>query len=568
MSDPRGEIIMTSDLRKEKDTLDTFLIGLYDPSSSLRVLRGQQDVLRIIWIFVCEEWWHEHIHRFIPKLYRYRGMNMRSVTGVPLRPHQVRAEDYIPDLTTVRTRLIQEWKEPTDADFVFSGCPMAVIARDIVFPGSSSLNKNEFAHQQDNKLCINMMPFDLSKPNETLPAWCHGYIPMIEVCASYMKNLLYVGTHFPVPSQTAFLTIDERVVHKGETHRRKGLHVEAPIWTSSSGVAPASLYWGGGPIRASRIQGGIFCASNVSNTTALWNCQVHDPDAHVIRRHGSLEHCRRLLGKPSKILQAGEMIWMTDRTPHESLPMPYTGERQFFRLVVGKVSAWFTEHNTPNPLGYQPNTHDPSIQIIQTNKYVLCRELIPRTRWEVGAPDQFLRMREWKQFCHTLHWFELGHMIEQFYAKGIRSVQEFLRASDGLDLWSREEKEDDEALYQRISEMDMVEYMLQELIKVQNVRKFYEVLSPESIGTMQCLELTRNNRYESKTIINAAFNPQKYNMYNHIYSVVIYHLVDTETFLKRWLWSKIRKVSFKKTIVYFSFFVSCLVVYIFYDKLA
>lgn len=61
---------------------------------------------------------------------------------------------------------------------------------------------------------------------------------------------------------------------------------------------------------------------------------------------------RHLLGYSVK---ANEMVWMTDRTPHESLPVKQTCYRQFFRLVVGKVGGWFPKHNTPNPLGVQPD---------------------------------------------------------------------------------------------------------------------------------------------------------------------------------------------------------------------
>ncbi len=35
---------------------------------------------------------------------------------------------------------------------------------------------------------------------------------------------------------------------------------------------------------------------------------------------------------------------------HESLVLKEGTTRQFFRLVTGEVCAWFTAHNTPNPL--------------------------------------------------------------------------------------------------------------------------------------------------------------------------------------------------------------------------
>jgi hypothetical protein len=45
-----------------------------------------------------------------------------------------------------------------------------------------------------------------------------------------------------------------------------------------------------------------------------------------------LQHLRPLLGE-SYLLQAGEMAWFGDATPHESLPLDAGTKRQFFRLV-------------------------------------------------------------------------------------------------------------------------------------------------------------------------------------------------------------------------------------------
>jgi hypothetical protein len=76
----------------------------------------------------------------------------------------------------------------------------------------------------------------------------------------------------------------------------------------------------------------------------------------VADRHGGLEHMRPRLGPP-RLLEAGELCWLTDRTPHEALPLPNDKDRvyrQFFRLVAGPIDVWYARHNTPNPLGLQP----------------------------------------------------------------------------------------------------------------------------------------------------------------------------------------------------------------------
>jgi hypothetical protein len=61
---------------------------------------------------------------------------------------------------------------------------------------------------------------------------------------------------------------------------------------------------------------------------------------------------------PPRLLEAGELCWLTDRTPHEALPLTRSTDRvyrQFFRLVVGPVDVWYARHSTPNPRGLQPD---------------------------------------------------------------------------------------------------------------------------------------------------------------------------------------------------------------------
>merc|ERR1712223_684671 len=63
----------------------------------------------------------------------------------------------------------------------------------------------------------------------------------------------------------------------------------------------------------------------------------------------------------------GRLYWLTDRTPHESLPLKTGAFRQFFRLVTSQVSLWYADHSTPNPLGVKP---DPAItRIVVGDKF-------------------------------------------------------------------------------------------------------------------------------------------------------------------------------------------------------
>ena len=87
----------------------------------------------------------------------------------------------------------------------------------------------------------------------------------------------------------------------------------------------------------------------------------------AIGRHGDIEHLRHLLPSESETLKANYLYWMTDRTPHESLPLAEGTYRQFFRLVMSQVGLWYEEHSTPNPKGVKP---DPEItKIVRGNKF-------------------------------------------------------------------------------------------------------------------------------------------------------------------------------------------------------
>ncbi|KAJ1624065.1 hypothetical protein T492DRAFT_882490 [Pavlovales sp. CCMP2436] len=93
-------------------------------------------------------------------------------------------------------------------------------------------------------------------------------------------------------------------------------------------------------------------ASNVAGSTAVWNAGLAHPE-ETIGDLGDLEHPRGGLGRPT-LLAAGELLWLTDKTPHESLPLRAGTVRQYFWLVTREVSIWYTQRSTPNQLGIRP----------------------------------------------------------------------------------------------------------------------------------------------------------------------------------------------------------------------
>ena len=76
-------------------------------------------------------------------------------------------------------------------------------------------------------------------------------------------------------------------------------------------------------------------ASNVADSCMVWNCKIEKPE-EIVGPLGDLEHMRSALG-PGETLDAGEVAWITDCTPHESLPLPKGTSRQYFRLVTSQV---------------------------------------------------------------------------------------------------------------------------------------------------------------------------------------------------------------------------------------
>eukprot|EP01040_Poterioochromonas_malhamensis_P013469 gene13469-14814_t len=415
--------------------LTTFLLGTIDSNSALRILRGKSDILRIIWVYACSEWWKLHIQFYkIPS----PGAESRS------DHEQTDPPNSIPDL---RKHNLFTRKRYFD-------CPLAIVKTKVHFPPprpSSTWAPTWLPMFRKEPLNINMMPFDLFDPENTLPEYAHGYIHLIKECRSYIKSyndMLYnTGAKPPLPlleddvprerfdhsdlkNRIAYITIDERPVSGGgRSHRRGGVHVECPGALRSQEIANKSKYtpdiayyhrWGIGHATDEYLIGGIFLASNVAHSTAVWNCRVHDTFGDIIGPHGSLERIKNVLGPPTKKLEAGELVWLSDRTPHESLPI-HIGktQRQFFRLVVGDISFWFAEHNTPNPTGFQVPSFVP---IINGNKFDLMKNRIPIV-WECGNQEEIVIAREEAKFRQSLYRNGMGFLADEFLKIGVYNMK-------------------------------------------------------------------------------------------------------------------------------------------------
>ena len=145
--------------------------------------------------------------------------------------------------------------------------------------------------------------------------------------------------------------------------------------------------------------GGIYLASNVPNSCRAWDCKIERDSksgVDIIGQHDSCEHIKDFLPNDKEVmLEADCIYWLTDRAPHESLPLKERTYCQFFRVVTEQVSFWFADHSTANPYGVSP---DPNItKIVRGNKF-------DTDTLEVVPPPQTLKSKM-KSLCSHLKFF-------------------------------------------------------------------------------------------------------------------------------------------------------------------
>ena len=399
------------------ECLFTFLCGTTDIDSPLILLRGQADVLRKIFTLACEEFWMSHI-----------------VVG----------EEGIPQLPTAFEAKQSKQQEENYRDSkgqYLGGAPAAILEQNVGFPKPSKIaigkvDANPY-FVKDTKddtvghLYVNMLPFDI-KDKGTLPDELKQYWPIIELCSRRIVKK-------PSGHCTGYLTIDERPVCAGNSQRRPGVHCESPsviavpesdakggnmpnfIAHAKNGcyIPGAEHHWGRGiMMRGDRLVGGIYMCSNVDNSTAVWNHYINDHNGEIIGPHGDMEHVRHLLGPPTKLLKKGELVWMTDKTPHESVPLQRSSERQYFRLVCGEVSAWFSQHSTRNPKFTIPS----NVRIVHENKFKMNKGKFPR-RWLCGSATEISMLNEVKRLSMLLRKFGLCHLLDRWVSNGVNTVE-------------------------------------------------------------------------------------------------------------------------------------------------
>lgn len=188
-----------------------------------------------------------------------------------------------------------------------------------------------------DRRCL-MMPYVQGRP-ESVPA------PLREGYETMLSDLVFED------GQIGFLTIDESIVTGGNAHRGdrskhgRALHTEVnneSRWGGGSGGGWGTR--GQSPVYLRR-ETRILVASSLGGTTAVW-----DAEQVETTEDGDIGHLAHLYPfEDARILKAGEVCEFGIFTPHESLPVAETQERQFIRIIGQGVSGR-EPYFTVNPL--------------------------------------------------------------------------------------------------------------------------------------------------------------------------------------------------------------------------
>jgi len=337
------------------DHLSAILCGTRDLNSPLSILGGMEDTLvRSIYTDVATGW-KNCVTRTMPA-HKVGRMRAELVAAELPDEYETHNSDYTLS-TSGRGGQLRAASIFMASPFNYAlvGCTIEDRPR-IAFSSCGSVS---FPEPKDRN--VNMMPFVLGN-KESLPEYLHPYYDSCIARCPAMPDEI---------GKVCYLTVAEGYVSASDTQRRGGLHVEAPgsHAKDSNFVAAIEHAWGCGvAFFPDELHGGLFMASNMHHTCAVWNALV-DTQTGAVDSHGGMNHLRPFLGPATK-LSANELVWLTDKTPHEALPQEQDGYRQFFRVVTSSISLWFEDHSTPNPKCPLPD----HVQIMKGSKFQL-REL-------------------------------------------------------------------------------------------------------------------------------------------------------------------------------------------------
>ena len=306
-------------------TIKAFLEGVYDEECVLFLLNGLHHILKEIWRHV-NKYWRECVMETKstqdPGTFEGFMISYLNVGNSGLYQH-------FPILSLLRFKVDE-----------------------VSFPKKKDLN-------------INMMPFIFSRnfeecrlPSLLTPHWKF----IISKCILTDEMI----------GRVCYLTINESRVEENQLQQMSGIHTErlgrlelhdGMIGDIDRGKGSAFVQrksfhdsiFGDFDQDCLTINGGIFIVSNVAESCRVWNCQIMDDNC--IGHLGDIEHLKHHLPE-SEVMKPNCLYWLTDRTPHEYLPLKKRQYRKYIKVVTSQVPYWFEEHSTKNPFGVVP---DPSI---------------------------------------------------------------------------------------------------------------------------------------------------------------------------------------------------------------
>eukprot|EP00794_Sanderia_malayensis_P020444 gene20444-22460_t len=345
------DIMSQTDKRRLNPIAKVLLEGIYDEKCQLNKLNGMWHILRQIWMNIVD-FWKSNI--LIQELFDPLERNL----DLPL--------SYL-NLNSFCTSKFERVTDRHHRPYIYGN---------VVFPKPSGIN-------------INMMPFIMDNRN-----FSNCRLP--KMLEKYWKRMIRCcGWEDQQRGKVGYLTIQESVVEKDSSQRRPGLHTERPGLVrinmeagtndiEHDGAATGEdndpelgggycvlrrghFGWGLGAHRIDEVplvEGGIYMTSNVNESCKVYNCEIINDN--LIGELGDIEHLREFMPE-GETMKKDCLYWITDRTPHESLPLKKSTTRQFFRLVTKDVSIWYEDHSTKNPFGVVP---DPEItRIVKGSKF-------------------------------------------------------------------------------------------------------------------------------------------------------------------------------------------------------
>lgn len=171
---------------------------------------------------------------------------------------------------------------------------------------------------------VMMMPFLMEEPRRSIP----------DTLAHWRDTIEHICHLSTAKKGVGYLTIDEALVRKGETHRRPGLHVDG-----------MGTYGGGG---------GGYAANGMFLATSHLGCLGYP--SHMVSGEpgpdGDCEHLRKHLFHAVG-MQAQRLYWCSPMAVHEAIPMEQDTYRQLIRVSMPSDAPYHREY-TPNPTGVVP----------------------------------------------------------------------------------------------------------------------------------------------------------------------------------------------------------------------